>query len=241
MTTLDVLLLEAGPGDGAHDARELEAAGHRVHRCFDADGPVGSVHPSGWTPCRALTSGDCPLDEMIDVVLLARKGVAPRPGLREAGVRCAVRAGIPIVEDGGELLDPFAAWVSHRTTDDGAVVACEAAARDAMGPVLERLRVLGSRLLGDVGVDPADLGATFEVDADHLVVRLTGPPLPRPVSRALCARALDALRAVPRTFSQVDVGYSTAGPAALDLGTYGPASVDGPSVPSEMTNGRTPR
>lgn len=213
MTTLDVLLLEAGPGDGAADARQLEDAGHRVHRCFDDTGPVGSVHPSGWSPCRALTAGDCPLDGSMDVALLARRGVSPRPGLRETGVRCAVRAGVPIVEDGADLLDPFAAWVARRTDGEGPVVACEAAARDAMAPVLVRLRESGRRLLEAVGVHPEDIGATFLVDREHLAVRLFGPPLPDRVARALCTRTLDAVDAVPRRFSQVDVGYDAAPPS----------------------------
>lgn len=205
--TLDVLLLEAGPGDGSADAQHLEEAGHRVHRCFDEHGAVGSVHPSGWVPCRALTAGDCPLDGSIDVALLARRGVTPRPGPREAGVRCAVRAGVPIVEDGGDLLDPFAAWVARRTDHDGVVAACEAAARDAFVPVLERLRTTSERLLAAEGVDSGAIEAAFDVDRDHLVVRLSGPPISPRTSRALCARTVDALRALPRTFACVDVGY----------------------------------
>jgi hypothetical protein len=141
------------------------------------------------------------------VALLARRGVTPRPGPREAGVRCAVRTGVPIVEDGGELLDPFAPWVARRTDGDGVVAACEAAARAAFDPVLDRLRTVCERLLRAEGVDPAALGGTFAVDRDHLVVHLSGPPLPDRTTRAVCDRTHDALRAVPRTFRGVDVGH----------------------------------
>lgn len=208
MSTLDVLLLEAAPGDGAADVSLLEEAGHRVHRCFD-EPAAGAVHPSGWTPCRALTAGICPLDDAVDVALLARRGVTPRPGPREAGVRCAVRAGVPVVEDGGDLLDPFAAWISRRTDGAGVVAACEAAAREAMAPVLARLRTGCARLLRAEDVDPEAIDATFTVDRDHLVLHLSGPPLSPRAARALCDRARDALRAVPRTFRRVDVGYRT--------------------------------
>lgn len=205
--TLDVLLLEAAPGDGTADALHLVDAGHRVHRCFDDHDGIGSVHPSGWAPCQALTAGTCPLDQPVDVALLARRGVTPRPGPRETGVRCAVRAGVPIVEDGGDLLDPFAAWIARRTDGDGVVAACETAARDAFLPVVHRLRRVADRLLRTHDVDPAAVDATFVVDRDHLVIRLTGPALPDRVRRALCDRAVDSLRAIPRTFTRIDATY----------------------------------
>jgi len=212
MTTLDVLLLEAGPGDGAPDARQLEEAGHRVHRCFDAAGTIGSVHPSGWAPCRALTEGACPLDGPIDVALLARRGVSPRPGPREAGVRCAVRSGVPIVEDGGDLLDPFAQWITCRTAGADVVDACERAAAEAFAPVRERLRAGCARLLAGHDVAPDQIQAAFDVDRDRLVVRLSGPPLPSVVQRALADKARDAVQGMVRTFRTIDVGYASSSP-----------------------------
>ncbi len=205
---LDVLLLEATPGDGRADTLALEAAGHRVHRCFPEGSPPGAVHPSGWAPCQALTEGRCPLDEPIDVALLARHGMHPRPEPGEAGIRCAVRAGVPVVEDGGDLLDPFAPWIARRTDAGGVVAACEEAARDAMAPVVDRLRVSSDRLLRAAGVHPDEVDAAFEIDRDRLVVRLTGPELPAHTARALCDRARGALSVLPRRFARVDVGYA---------------------------------
>lgn len=205
MTTLDVLLLEATPGDGADDALRLEAAGHRVHRCDD--GPATTVHPAGWRPCLALTEGRCPLDDHIDVALLARDGVAPRPGPGEIGVRCAVRAGVPIVEDGGDLLDPFAEWIDMRTEGRSVVEACEDAARATLVPVRDRLRELSSRLLAAQGAAADDLAVRAERDGDRLSVVVSGPPLPAPTGRAVCDRALTALRALPHHYAVVDVTY----------------------------------
>lgn len=218
--TLDVLLLEASPGDGSADALALEEAGHRVHRCFDAH-VAGSVHPSGWVPCRTLTAGECPLDGSIDVALLARRGIAPRPGPREAGVRCAVRAQVPIVEDGGDLLDPFAQWISRRTEGADVVAACEAAAAEAMAPIIEHVRTRSIALLADLDVDPSEIDATVAVDGDQLAIHLTGPPLPPAVGRALSDRARAAAARMRRAFRTIDVGYSSprghGGPRGRDL------------------------
>ncbi len=211
MTTLDVLLLEATPGDGADDALRLEAAGHRVHRCFDPEAPVDA---SGWRPCLALTDGQCPLDGHIDVALLARQGIAPRPGPGEIGVRCTVRAGVPLVEDGGDLLDPFAPWVDFRTDGRSVVAACEETVREALGPVRDRLQELCGRLLEAQGAAAGDLRVRAERDGDHLSVVVTGPALPPTTARAVCDRALTALRELPRRYAVVDVSYEAAELAA---------------------------
>lgn len=211
MTTLDVLLVEASPGDGAVDASLLEEAGHRVHRCFDGD--TVAVHPSGWKPCVALTEGTCPLDERVDVALLVRRGVSPRPGPTEAGLRCVVRAGVPLVEDGGDVLDPFAEWVDRRTDRDGVVDACQAAHRDSMAPVTARLRQLCASLLEQAGVDPADITVRVTRQDTALHALILGPPLPHRTQRALCTRLVDAIRVVPRRHDRLDVTYEVADPA----------------------------
>lgn len=207
-TTLDVLLLEASPGDGATDADLLEGAGHRVLRCYDPDAPRLTAHPSGLIPCVALTDGSCPLDGHVDVALLARRGVIPRPGPGETGVRCAIRAGVPVVEDGGDLLDPFAPWIDRRTTSGQVVSACEAAAVDSFDPVVRSLREMCTPILERSGIDPDQLVARFERADDDLLVRLSCPPLDAHLSRAIAARVLDALRAFPRRFATVEVSWS---------------------------------
>ena len=47
----------------------------------------------------------------------------------EDGVRCAIRAGVPIVEDGSDFYDPFDPWVARRVgPHDDLVAECVAAA-----------------------------------------------------------------------------------------------------------------
>jgi hypothetical protein len=146
------------------------------------DDPPPAAHPSGWVPCRALTAGECPLDGPIDVALVT--------DVHHPGLRCTARAHVPV-------------------TDDPA--SCEEVAAQAFAPVIDRLRSVCAGLLQVQGADPEDIDATFEVDGDRLAIRLTGPPLPPRVQRALCDRAVDALRAIPRTFTTVDAGYRTCG------------------------------
>lgn len=126
---LDVLLIESQPGDGVVDAELLEAAGHRVHRCRpDRSRSTGRQSQRERFLCSAVVSGTCPLQSNIDVVLLVRGRVATCPTTYETGVSCALRAGIPVVEDGPELLDPYAPWITVRAGDD-VLAACEEAAR----------------------------------------------------------------------------------------------------------------
>src|SRR3546814_9180958 len=51
-------------------------------------------------PCKGLVDpSSCPLEGHIDVALLVRPRIAPRPTAVEDGVTCALRAGVPLVED----------------------------------------------------------------------------------------------------------------------------------------------
>jgi hypothetical protein len=126
---LDILLIESRPGDGDADAALLAAAGHRVHRCWPPQ-RFGRTPLRDRYLCVGATRQRCPLQEDIDVALLVRGRVSSEPGAREAGVACAIRAGVPVVEDGVDELDPFTPWLSGRAGTD-VVGACEAAARTA--------------------------------------------------------------------------------------------------------------
>jgi hypothetical protein len=113
---LDVLMLESHSHAGDDAAAALQTAGHRVHRCHD-----DPEHPF---PCRALTSlGGCPLNGHIDVAVLAQRGRDPLPTELETGVRCAIRAEVPVVETGAGAYDPFGPWVAARIPIGGDVVA----------------------------------------------------------------------------------------------------------------------
>jgi hypothetical protein len=189
MTSLDVLLIESLPGAGALAAADLEAAGHRVHRCHEPGTPT--------FPCAALTEpGGCPIDSGVDLALLVRPSVAPRPGPTEEGATCAIRAGLPIVEQGSDQLDPFAAWVTHRVRHDGDVAeACEDALDIADEPLERHIRQRIAGLLQRAGLDEDDATVRLVHVERGLEVHLD-IPLPADSRRdhALTVRALDAVR-----------------------------------------------
>jgi hypothetical protein len=109
--TLDVLVMESHPHAADEAEAALVAAGHRVHRCHEPGGHgfpcVGVIDPAA-----------CPLDRGVDVALLVRRRVAPRPTPWEGGVSCVIRAGVPLVEAGPDVLDPFERWVVARSDGD---------------------------------------------------------------------------------------------------------------------------
>lgn len=193
---LDVLLIEAHPGDAEIAADRLAAAGHEVHRCYT----------DGDSMCVAVTDGDCPLDEGIDVALLARGRITPRPTATEGGATCALRAGVPLVELGSDILDPFEPWVVVRVDDD-IVTSCEEGAVKGFDSLRAGIKVRTERSLRGAGVDPEAVDMTFVFDAPRLTVQMRGPAVGPAVLQALGVRVLDALRAEPRTFGQVNVTY----------------------------------
>ncbi len=194
---LDVLLIEAHPGDADLAAHQLEGAGHRVHRCYGADEPV---------LCRGVTEQACPIDGGVDVALLARGGTAPKPTATEAGVACALRAGLPLVELGSGILDPFEPWVVV-WVDDDLVGSVEEGAQRGYDSLRAGILVRIERSLRSAGVDPADVEMTFVHEPPRLTVELRGPVVDSRVRQALGVRVLDALRAESRTYGQVDVTY----------------------------------
>lgn len=202
---LDVLLIESHPGAGADDADRLEAAGHRVHRCYPAE-DRGDKYL-----CTGVMTGSCPLDDAIDVALLVRQRLATRPAASEGGVSCALRTGIPVVEDGPEIFDPFDPWLAGRVAGDVAV-ACEAAASRALEPLRRGVAARIGRLLAAAGVDPDAVSCTFERHWPRLHVVLTGPPVTPGLEQSLAVRVLDAVRAADRTYGQVDVSYKVGNP-----------------------------
>jgi hypothetical protein len=197
-TTLDVLVIGGRSSEDA--ATTLTARGHRVHRCHE----IGEDA----FPCVGLTEPDaCPLEGAIDVALLVRRGVHPHPRPEEDGVRCALRAGVPVVEDGLDVLDPYADWIARRVERHGDLVAACVAAADRRYDELEGLiRDRIARLTATLGVDPSEVVCRFLPEPGALRVDLTVPgPIEPRMQQALAVRVLDAVRATGRTYGQVDV------------------------------------
>lgn len=86
-----VLVVEDRIGESIDLILDLVEAGHQVVRCQ----PVGATVE----PCAGLAGATCPLEEPVDVVVQVHDGDEDLT-LRELGVVCAGRAGIPIVNVG---------------------------------------------------------------------------------------------------------------------------------------------
>jgi hypothetical protein len=203
---LDILVMQSQPhtDDGAIEA--LEAAGHRVHSCHDDD--------STGFPCRgAVDRGACPVDLDLDVALLMRRGVQPQASPLEAGATCAIRADVPIVELGTDLLDPFAPWITRRITSAAeALEACEEVAVRNRDPLRRAIQEKIAALLGAAGIDPATVECTIQGGRAALEVHLDLPdPVGLRLEHALAVRVLDAVRASGRTYGQIDVSVSPSG------------------------------
>jgi hypothetical protein len=198
--SLDVLIMESQRGAARAAEEALLAAGHTVHRCHEAD-------DRGF-PCVGVTRPeDCPMDQRVDVALLVRPHVDPRPTPLEEGVSCAIRAGVPLVEDGSDLLDPFDPWVAERiATEMDVVAACTLAAERALDPlradILERLSIL----LTGRGVRPDQVECRLIRHGQSLAVELEVPGVvDQRLQQAMAVRVLDAVRASHRTYGEVDV------------------------------------
>jgi len=201
MTNLDVMLIESRPGVAGRTAQALEEAGCRVHRCHEPGEPS--------FPCAALVDpGSCPIDGHVDVALLVRPRIAPRPSAIEDGAICAIRAGIPVVEQGTDVLDPFAPWLTLRTHRDGdALAACVKAVEFADAPLRREILQRTARLFEAAGISPVDVTVRTVRVGTGLEIHLDLPaPATRGLQHALAVRALDAVRAMrDRTVGRTDV------------------------------------
>jgi hypothetical protein len=197
---LDVLVMGGDEIATTQAQAQLEARGHVVHRCHAPGTPA--------FPCIGMADASaCPLETGIDVALLVRRGVHPRPAVEEDGARCAIRAGVPLVEDGPDLLDPFEPWVTERVSAEGdlaAVCALAADRRFAHLRMLIRDRI--AKLAATAGTTSIDAACLFRSSGRDLVIDLHLPvPLDKATQQALGVRVLDAVHASGRTYGQVDV------------------------------------
>lgn len=197
--SLDVLVLEHRHGAARAAVDELEVAGHRVHTCHE---PGRSAFP-----CRGVVDpASCPLEGPVDVALVVRHHTHPTTSALESGVSCAIRLGVPVVEDGPIALDPFAPWITARVGTDSVINTCERAVDLAHDPVLADIAHRCARLLLDHGLDPAVLTGALELAWPRLKVHLSvSAPTTPGLREAIAVRALDAVRTGRRSYGTVNV------------------------------------
>jgi len=198
MTELDVLLLESFAGAGRAEASRLAASGHRVHRCHDAGAPA--------FPCNGLTEAGCPLDDGVDVVVLARGRLEPQPTENEHGANCAIRAGVPLVEAHRGVASPFEPWAVARV--DGTLIdAVEQAAAHSLDDLVEDLLAVARPPVLEAGGDPSRLSCRIDRQRDGARVVFHGPEVSDAVRGRIGVRALDAVRRSDRDLDVRGVSY----------------------------------
>ena len=202
--SLDVLVIGGRSSEAGEE--ELRRRGHRTHRCQEVRGAT--------FPCAGVVDPDsCPLEADIDVALLVRRGIQPQPLPEEAGIRCALRAGIPVVEDAVDVLDPYDGWVTRRIgPGDDVVSACVTAGDERFTQLRTLVRQRISKLAVAAGTTAVDTACLITSCGGDLVVDLHLPvALNRRQQQALAVRVLDAVRASGRTYGHVDVRVHGAG------------------------------
>lgn len=198
--SLDVLVIESHRGAGDAAARNLDAAGHRVHRCHD--------HDSSGFPCRGVIDPEaCPLDHAADVALLVRRPGTFHPTPLEQGVSCAIRADVPVVQLGNGVASPFGDWLAARIDEDAeSATAAEAAAEAALDTLRRTVLTMAGPLLIDLGIEPTGVTCDVVPEHDHLHVQLHLPvTADESVKQAVAVRALAALRGQRRNHRSIGV------------------------------------
>ncbi len=199
---MDVLVTESIAGAAQAAAHELEAAGHRVHRCHEDGAPL--------FPCNGLT-GDCPLDSgTIDLVLAVRPHVRTNPAAGEDGVTCGLRRRIPVAVTGQSVMNPFEAFGAD-PVDGDLVAECvriatsrrpghEAAAREI---VVETLQV--------EGMPTAGAEVSVRRVADRLQVEvLVDESVPVRAREVIAVRVVGRLREYDPAAGGIDVSTGVA-------------------------------
>lgn len=163
------LLIESSPGVGADAAAALSDAGHPVLRCHEEGQPT--------FPCGDLAApGSCPLHGpgAVDVVLSVRHPDDAEPTAREAGVTCALRAGVPVVVLGDQDANPFAA-LTVPVVDEDPVAAVVAAYEAGMEATAAPLRAEVLRLLEEAGAPTEPVSVAVDREGDRYRIAVAVP------------------------------------------------------------------
>jgi hypothetical protein len=199
-TTLDVLVIESHPGAADRAVDELSGDGHVVHRCHESDRAF---------PCVGLERDRrCPVEAHVDVALVVRRGVVPSPTPFEDGVPCALRAGIPVVEHGTDLHDPYVEHLSARVrTDESLSAACSRAVDEAMRPEAERVESALVPFLRANGLPDDAVEVVLEAHRDALRIHLAArgdQQIGSLLTGQLSVKAVDVVRRMRRTWSTIE-------------------------------------
>ena len=144
---MKLLLIESTPGNARQISDHLAAEGHELLTCHDDHG----------SPCRGVHHGaDCPMEQHVDLTILAREPHAPRT-LDEMGSVCATRHRVPLLE-----VDPAGEVPS-------ATVAAAVAARAAMAGYANVIRqeLAHVAAIVDVERDEQRIHVTVQVPQEH--------------------------------------------------------------------------
>jgi len=147
---MKLLLIESTAGNATAIGEHLAAAGHDVVACTDEHGG----------PCRGVDKhADCPLEQHIDLTIVAREPGTAR-SLAEMGSVCAARHRVPLVEIDWLQIDEelpsvrIASAMAKRATEHGYATA-----------ILEELSHLPA--LVDVDRTPHRIHARIQVPASQ--------------------------------------------------------------------------
>jgi hypothetical protein len=193
-----ILVLESDFGTAIRYEDALRAAGHDLVRCHEPGAPA--------FPCAGVVDhSTCPLDEgAVDAAILVRDPIAERPSAREAGVACAIRARVPVLEPATDEHDPFAGYVERVEGD--LVAAVELAVRR---PSAGHAAAIKERLLATppaAGIDPDSVVVTAQRDGRALGVVIDLPAdAPGDLRTAAAAWTVGAARAYDPTLQTIDV------------------------------------
>lgn len=203
---MDVLVTESIAGAAEAAATELEAAGHRVHRCHEEGAPL--------FPCTGLATDACPLDSgTIDLVLAVRPHVRTNPAAGEDGVTCGLRRRIPVAVTGQTVMNPFEAFGAD-AVDGDLVAECEriATSRRPGHEAAAREIVIETLLVENMPTAGAEV--TVRRVADRLQVEvLVDPSVPDRSREIIAVRVVGRLREYDADAGGIDVSTGTVTPA----------------------------
>jgi hypothetical protein len=188
--------------------RTLAVGGFDVRRCHEPRSPS--------FPCAGIGPGVCPLDDgRVDVALDVRDHPWPQPTGHEAGVRCALREGVPLVVAGRSRANPFARWATIIVDGTGdAASACLSATKVALDRHVRAATDATLQVLAADGLDPVPVAVDASRVGGDLHVRVT-VDLPPALHSIAATRIGSALRAVDRRANRIEIEISDPG-AHLD-------------------------